>query len=131
MYFDQQLLEMAQSKGDLNSPEYKKNLEIMQTGMRKQGIDRIMNEYKLDALVAPTGSPAWKTDLVDGDHFLGGSSSYAAIAGYPSISVPMGFIDGLPVNISFIGKAWSEAELLSIAYSYEQATHQRKKPMLE
>jgi len=103
----------------------------MQTGMRKQGIDRIMNEYKLDALVAPTGSPAWKTDLVDGDHFLGGSSSYAAIAGYPSISVPMGFIDGLPVNISFIGKAWSEAELLSIAYSYEQATHQRKKPMLE
>lgn len=131
MYFDQQLLEMAQSKGDLNSPEYKKNLEMMQTGMRKQGIDRIMNEYKLDALVAPTGSPAWKTDLVDGDHFLGGSSSYAAIAGYPSISVPMGFIDGLPVNISFIGKAWSEAELLSIAYSYEQATHQRKKPMLE
>ncbi|MGD9978648.1 MAG: amidase, partial [Bacteroidales bacterium] len=68
---------------------------------------------------------------VDGDHFLGGSSSYAAIAGYPSISVPMGFIDGLPVNISFIGKAWSESQLIEMAYSFEQATLRREKPTFE
>ncbi len=127
-YFDQHLLELAQSKGDLNSPEYKKSLALMQKAMRQDGIDKVMKANNLDALVAPTGEPAWKTDLVNGDNFKGSSSSYAAIAGYPSITVPMGLIEGLPVGISFIGKAWSEPKLLEIAYAYEQATKHRKIP---
>jgi amidase len=95
---------------------------------REEGIDRIMNKNKLDALIAPTGSPAWKTDLILGDHFTGSSSSPAAIAGYPSITVPMGFVRGLPVGISFFGRAWSEPVLIEIAYSYEQATKHRRAP---
>jgi amidase len=78
--------------------------------------------------MAPTGAPAWKTDLVDGDHFLGSSSSLAAIAGYPSITVPMGFVDELPVGVSFFGRAWSEPQLLEIAYAYEQGTKHRRAP---
>jgi len=127
-FFDQQLLILAQSKGDLNSDEYKKALELMLNGIRQMGIDRIMNEYKLDLLIAPTGSPAWKTDLILGDNYIGGSSSYAAMSGYPSITVPMGSIDGLPVGISFIGKAWSEDALIETAYAYEQGTKHRIKP---
>lgn len=127
-YFDQQLLELAQSKGDIESAEYKKALTLMMKGMRENGIDKVMNDNKLDALIAPTGAPAWKTDLVNGDNYLGSSSSYAAIAGYPNISVPMGNIDGLPVGISFFGRAWSEPLLIEIAYSYEQATKHREKP---
>lgn len=127
-YFDQQLLELAQSKGDIESAEYKKALTLMMKGMRENGIDKVMNDNKLDALIAPTGAPAWKTDLVNGDNYLGSSSSYAAIAGYPNISVPMGDVDGLPVGISFFGRAWSEPLLIEIAYSYEQATKHREKP---
>jgi amidase len=78
--------------------------------------------------MAPTGSPAWKTDLINGDHFMGGSSSLAAIAGYPAIAVPMGFIDELPVDVSFFGKAWSEPLLLEIAFAYEQGTKHRRAP---
>jgi amidase len=96
--------------------------------IRKEGVDKIMDENKLDALIAPTGTPAWKTDLINGDNYLGSSSSYAAISGYPSITVPMGFIDELPVGISFFGRAWSEPILLEIAYSFEQGTKQRKAP---
>jgi amidase len=127
-YFDQKLLEMAQAKGDLETPEYKESLAAMHKATREEGIDKIMTKYSLDALMAPTGSPAWKTDLIDGDHFMGGSSSAAAIAGYPSIAVPMGFIDDLPVDVSFFGKAWSEPVLLEIAYAYEQGTKHRKAP---
>jgi amidase len=127
-YFDQQLVVESEAKGDLNSPEYKKDLRIMLDGSRKNGIDRVMDKYNLDAIVAPTGGPAWKTDLVNGDNFSVSSSSPAAIAGYPSITVPMGFIQGLPVGISFFGRAWSEPKLISIAYSYEQGTHYRKPP---
>jgi amidase len=87
-----------------------------------------MTTYKLDAIMAPTGSPAWKTDLLLGDHFVGGSSSLAAISGYPAISVPMGFIDDLPVGVTFFGMAWKESVLLEIAYSYEQRTKHRKVP---
>ena len=79
---------------------------------RDEGIDRLMDTHKLDAIMAATGAPAWKTDLVDGDHFIGGSSSLAAIAGYPSITLPMGFIDELPVGVSFFGRAWSEPVLI-------------------
>jgi amidase len=127
-HFDQKLLETAQGKGGLESPEYLEALAKMLQGTREDGIDMLLNENKLDALIAPSGSPAWKTDLVNGDHYLGGNTSLAAIAGYPSISVPMGFISGLPVGLSFIGKAWSEPALLEIAYSFEQGTKVRKAP---
>lgn len=127
-YFNQKYLEMAMSKGDLNSAEYKKALSAMQKGIRENGIDRVMNENNLDCIIAPTGAPAWLTDVVNGDSFQVGSSSPAAMAGYPNISVPMGNIEGLPVGISFFGRAWSEPLLLEIAYSYEQATHHRIVP---
>ncbi|MBN2666763.1 MAG: amidase [Bacteroidales bacterium] len=127
-YFDQSILEMADKKGDLSSPEYKKALETMLIAARKEGIDKMMDSHDLDALVAPTGSPAWKTDLVLGDHFIGGSSSLAAISGYPAITVPMGFISNLPVGITFFGRAWSEPLLIEVAYGYEQGTLHRKAP---
>ena len=128
-YFDQAILEMAEKKGDLESPEYKNALAKMLKATRENGIDLVMNKNKLDAILAPTGSAAWKTDLLLGDHFIGGSSSLAAISGYPAITVPLGFIDKLPVGITFYGKAWSEPTLLEIAYSYEQGTKHRKTPM--
>jgi amidase len=127
-YFDQKILEMASKKGDLESPEYKKALALMLKATREDGIDKVMGTNKLDAIMAPTGSPAWKTDLILGDHFVGGSSSLAAISGYPAITVPMGFIDDLPVGVTFFGRAWSEPLLIQIAYSYEQGTKYRKKP---
>jgi amidase len=127
-YFDQKILEMAEKKGDLNSKEYKKSLAKMLRATREEGIDKMMNSNNLDALMAPTGSPAWKTDLLLGDHYVGGSSSLAAISGYPAITVPMGFVDDLPVGVAFFGKAWSEPLLLEIAYSYEQGTKHRKAP---
>jgi amidase len=127
-YFNQKILEMADKKGDLSSPDYKKSLEKMLKTTREKGIDKIMNSNNLDALIAPTGSPAWKTDLLLGDHYVGGSSSLAAISGYPAITVPMGFIENLPVGITFFGRAWSEPVLLEIAYSYEQGTKHRKAP---
>ncbi len=127
-YFDQRLLEMAASKGDLNSKEYQESLIAMLKATRENGIDKVLTENKLDALMAPTGSPAWKTDLINGDHYIGGSSSLAAISGYPAITVPMGFIDELPVGVSFFSTAWSEPLLLEIAYAYEQSTKHRKAP---
>jgi amidase len=127
-YFDQNLLEQAESKGDLNSAEYREALSKMTKATREDGIDKVMKTYRLDAIMAPTGSPAWKTDLLLGDHFIGGSSSLAAISGYPAITVPMGFIDRLPVGVTFYGKAWEEGILLEIAYSYEQGTKHRKAP---
>ncbi len=127
-YFDQKLLEMAAAKGDLTTKEYVDALALMWKATRENGIDKLLKENSLDALIAPTGSPAWKTDLIDGDHFIGGSSSLAAVSGYPSITVPMGFIDELPVGISFFSTAWTESLLLEIAYSYEQSTKHRKAP---
>jgi amidase len=88
----------------------------------------VMDVHNLDAIIAPTGSPAWKTDLVNGDSYQLGSSSPAAQAGYPNITVPMGFVEELPVGISFFGRAWSEPVLLEIAYAYENATKYRKPP---
>jgi amidase len=127
-YFDQKLLETAEEKGSLESQEYQAALATMLKGAREEGIDKLMNEHRLDALMLPTGSPAWKTDLVDGDHYMGGNSSLAAIAGYPNITVPMGFIDELPVGVSFFGRAWSEPVLFEIAYGFEQGTKVRKAP---
>ena len=124
-YFGQELFLKAEEKGPLTSKEYKaavaKNLRLS----RKEGIDAVMDKHKLDAIVAPTGGPAWTTDLVNGDHFTGGSSSPAAVAGYPNINVPAGDIFGLPVGISFFGRAWSEPVLIKIAYAFEQATKHR------
>jgi amidase len=95
---------------------------------RTLGIDAVMTQYHLDALFAPTGGPAWLIDLVNGDSADGGSSTMAAIAGYPHITVPAGYFRGLPVGVSFFGRAWSEATLIKLAYAYEQATKHRQPP---
>lgn len=127
-YFDHDLLITASEKGSLDSEEYTDALERMIRHTREEGIDRVMDEHNLDVIVGPTGGPAWKTDLTNGDNFSVSSSSPAARAGYPNITVPMGYIDGLPVGISFFGRAWSEPVLLEIAYGFEQATKVRKAP---
>jgi amidase len=127
-YFGQDLFLKAQEKGSLYRKEYLDNLEKCQRLMRAQGIDAVMDQFKLDALVAPTGAPAWVTDHIDGDHDIGGSSTPAAVAGYPHITVPMGFVHGLPVGISFFGRPWSEPTLLKLAYAFEQATHHSRPP---
>lgn len=127
-YFGQDIFLKAEARGELTSKEYIRALEKCRRLSRTEGIDLVMEKYRLDALVAPTDSPAWLTDLVDGDHFLGGSSQAAAVAGYPSITVPAGFVFGLPVGISFFGRAWSEPKLIRLAYSFEQATKFRKPP---
>jgi amidase len=127
-YFGQEIFEMAEKKGPLTSPAYRKALATCRSRARSLGIDAVMTQHKLDALVAPTVNPAWPTDLVNGDHVMGGSSTPAAVAGYPTITVPAGQVQGLPVGISFIGRAWSEAKLISVAYAYEQATKHRKPP---
>jgi len=127
-YFDHQRMKTAQSKGSLDSEEYKEALKTMRNLSREEGIDKIMDEHHLDAIIAPTGSPSWKTDLTNGDNFKISSSSPAAIAGYPNITVPMGNLDGLPVGMSIFGRAWSEPVLLEIAYSYEQGTKKRITP---
>lgn len=127
-YFGQDLFIKAQSKGPLTSKEYLDALEKSKRLAGKQGIDAVMDRFRLDALVAPTGGPAWITDLVDGDHDSGGSSSPAAVAGYPNITVPAGSVFGLPVGISFFGRAYSEPTLIKLAYAFEQATRHRRPP---
>jgi amidase len=127
-YFGQELFLKSELKGPLTSQEYLDALKKNHQLARTEGIDATMDKHKLDALVGPTGGPAWLTDLVAGDHFSGGSSSSAAVAGYPNISVPAGDIFGLPVGISFFGRAWSEPVLIRIAYAYEQASKLRKAP---
>jgi len=127
-FFGQDLFLKAQEKGSLYRKEYLDHLEKSKRLMRAEGIDAVMDQFKLDALVAPTGAPAWLTDHIDGDHDIGGSSTPAAVAGYPHITVPMGFIFGLPAGISFFGRAWSEPTLLKLAYAFEQATQHRRPP---
>ena len=127
-YFGQDLFVKAQSKGPLTEKEYLDAMAKNHQLARTEGIDALMDKHQLDAIVAPTGGPAWLTDLVTGDHFSGGSSSEAAVAGYPNINVTAGFVSGLPVGISFFGRAWSEPVLIKIAYSFEQATKARKTP---
>jgi len=129
-YFDQKYLEMAQAQEGTNSESYKTALAKMLSGSRENGLDHVLQEHRLDAIVAPTGAPAWKTDLINGDSFQFGSSSPAAIAGYPSITVPMGFVEHLPVGISFFGAAWSEPLLIEIACGFENATKARRAPEL-
>ncbi len=129
LYFGQDMFIKAEAKGPLSTKEYQDALEANLRMARKEGIDAVMDKFKLDALVAPTGGPAWVTDLVNGDNAAGQSSSGAAVAGYPSVTVPAGFAFGaLPVGISFFGRAWSEGALIKLAYSFEQATKVRKAP---
>lgn len=127
-FFGQDLFLMAEAKGPLTDSDYTKALETCRRLSRTEGIDAVMAKHNLDAIVAPAGGPAWLTDLVNGDHFIGSSSSFAAISGYPGITVPAGFISGLPIGISFFGKPFSEPALLKFAYAFEQATHHRKPP---
>lgn len=127
-WFDQEIFEEAQAKGDLTTKEYLTALKESKQFAGKEGIDAVMKEHRLDAVIAQTNGPAWTIDWVNGDHFSGGSSSPAAISGYPNITVPMGYVEGLPVGISFFGLAWSEPKLLKIAYAFEQATKHRKAP---
>jgi amidase len=127
-YFGQDIFIKSQEKGPLTAREYIDALEKNHRLARTEGIDAVMDKNKLDALVAPTGSPAWLTDLVNGDHFAGGSANAAAVAGYPNINVTAGMMFGLPVGISFFGRAWSEPTLIKLAYAFEQATQVRKPP---
>jgi amidase len=127
-FFGQELFEMSQKKGPLTDAGYRRAHATCRNRARTLGIDATIAKYKLDAIVAPTGSPAWPTDLVNGDHFLGASSTPAAVAGYPNITVPVGEVYGLPVGISFMGRAWSETRLVALAYTFEQATKHRRGP---
>ena len=127
-FFGQDIFLEAESRGDLSSPEYTQALEICRRATREEGIDAVMDQHRLDAIVAPTGGPAWTTDLINGDHFLGGSSSFAAVSGYPNITVPAGDVHGLPIGLSFFGRAWSEPKLLQLASAFEAATQARRPP---
>ena len=127
-YFGQENFLDAEKKGPLTTPEYIEAIQKNHEMAGKEGIDATMDKFELDAIVAPTGGPAWLTDIVNGDAFGGGSSEFAAVAGYPNINVVAGFDFGLPVGISFFGRAWSEPVLLKLAYGFEQATKFRKAP---
>jgi amidase len=130
-FFGQEIMELAQKKGPLTSAAYTAALAKNHRMSRALGIDAVMNLHKLDALVAPTGGPAWLIDLVNGDSGTATAPSPAtvtSVAGYPHITVPAGFERGLPVGVSFFGRAWSEPTLIKLAYAYEQATKHRKPP---
>ena len=127
-YFGQDLFIKAQEKGPLTSKPYVQALRRNLLMSRAQGIDFVLRKHRLDALIAPTGGPAWPTDLVNGDHFTGGYSSASAVAGYPHITVPAGYVFGLPVGISFFAGAYSEPKLITIAYAFEHATKARRPP---
>jgi amidase len=127
-YFGQEIFELAEAKGPLTETEYLEALETCGRLSRAEGIDQVMEEHRLDAIVAPTGSPAWPIDLVNGDHFLGASSTPGAVSGYPHVSVPAGYSFGLPVGLTFLGRAWSEGLLLTLAYGFEQAANVRRAP---
>jgi amidase len=127
-YFGQEIFLAAEEKGPLTDQKYLDALARSRRLTREEGIDAVLKKHKLDALVAPTGGAAWPIDLINGDHFVGGSSSPAAVAGYPNVTVPAGFLFGLPVGISFFASAWSEPTLLKLAFAFEQATQVRKAP---
>jgi len=127
-YFAQEHMARAAAKGGLDSKEYLDALVNNRKFSREEGIDKALRDNNLDALVAPSGSPAWLTDLIRGDNSGGGFSSPAAVAGYPHITVPAGLVSGLPVGISFVGTAWSEPKLIAMAYAFEQATKHRRAP---
>jgi Asp-tRNA(Asn)/Glu-tRNA(Gln) amidotransferase A subunit family amidase len=118
-WFGQEIFEKAQAKGSLDEEAYREALNLSQQATRQDGIDRLIAEHDLDALIAPTGAPAWKIDRINGDHFIGGSSTYPAVAGYPNFTMPMGDVHGLPVGLSIFGPRLSEPVLIEIASGYE------------
>jgi len=126
--FGQQIFERAEATKGLDDPDYVKARAESQKAAGPDGIDKLIADHHLDALICPSYGPAWRTDVVTGDHDSGSSSSLPAIAGYPHLTVPMGQVRGMPVGLSFIGPAWSEDRLLALGYAYEQATHARKAP---
>ncbi|MEW6736695.1 MAG: amidase [Acidobacteriota bacterium] len=127
-YFGQEIFIMAEKKGPLTTKAYRQALDKNLRLSRTAGIDAIMLKHRLDALIAPTGAPAWTIDLLNGDHFTGGCTTPAAVAGYPHITVPAGYSYGLPIGISFFGRAYSEPKLIKLAYAFEQATRARRPP---
>jgi len=130
-FFGQEIFTDSQAKGGLDSREYREAAANAKRMAGRDGIDAALKKYKLDALISPTVGLAWLTDLVNGDHYTGGNSSTAAaVAGYPHVTVPAGYVQGLPVGVSFIGPAWSESKLIQYAYAYEQATKVRRPPKL-
>jgi len=127
-YFKQDILESSEMRGDLNTKEYKEALKHILT-VTRNAIDDLMNREKLDAISGPSFGPSWCTDWINGDYGTGyGFSGPAAIAGYPHITVPMGFVFGLPIGLSFFGKAYSEGELIKMAFAYEQVSKNRQAP---
>ena len=124
-YFNQAYLKLANETDGMKSDKYKNSLLLLNKYSKEEGIDRVMNKYNLDAIISPTGSPAWSSDLLNGDNYHIGSSSPAARAGYPNITIPMGNVHGLPVGISFFGRAWSESKLIEIAFDFEQVSRAR------
>ncbi|HSQ25686.1 MAG TPA: hypothetical protein VLM80_01055, partial [Anaerolineales bacterium] len=128
-YFGQERFLKAHEKGPLTDEAYLKALETNHRLSRDEGIDAVIKAHNLDALVSPTGAPAWLIDWVNGDRYTGGGcSSTPAVSGYPHITLPAGYIFGLPVGISFFGGAYQEAKLIQYAYAFEQATQVRKPP---
>jgi amidase len=129
-YFEQEILVDAESKGDLNTAKYKEALSKVLKLSREKGVDAMLAEHNLDAVIAPTGGPSWLIDVINGDHFGGGSSSPAARAGYPNITVPAGYVLGMPVGMSIFSGAYKEPELIAMAYAFEQASKVRVAPTL-
>ncbi len=128
-WFDQEILDKAQAKKGLKDETYLNALKKVQQATRTDGIDVLLEKHQLDAIIAPTGSPAWQTDLINGDHFIGSSSSLAAISGYPNITLPMGYVHHLPVGLSIFSGAYQEPTIIEIAFAYEQKTKHRKPPL--
>jgi amidase len=127
-WFGQELFERAQKKGPLGEPAYRAARAKCLRMARREGLDPLLAAHRLDAIIAPSNQPAWITDLLNGDHVTGGNTTFAAVAGYPSITVPMGFTHDLPLGLSFIGRPWSEGTLIKLAYAFEQLTHARRVP---
>ncbi len=127
-WFGQELFEKAQALGDLESPAYREALAACVKGSRSEGLDKVFDQHRLDALIAPTGGPAWLIDPIAGDHYGSSFSTPAAVAGYPHLTVPAGFVRGLPMGLSFVGRPFSEWRLLALGHAFEQATHHRRAP---
>jgi amidase len=127
-WFGQELFLRADTKGPLTEAAYRSARAKCVLMARTQGVDATLAKFKLDAIILPSNAPSWPTDHLNGDHVTGGNTAFAAVAGYPSITVPMGLVQGLPVGLSFVGPAWSEAKLIGLAYSFEQTTRWRQSP---
>ena len=127
-FFAQEIFEQSEARGALTDAKYQEALATCRTMSRTKGLDALFAEHMLDALVAPSNGPSWITDHVNADRYTGGNSSVAAVAGYPSLTVPMAFTSELPLGLSFIGLAWTEAKLLGYGFAFEQATHVRRAP---